>query len=625
MATERLEVRQIREILRLRAQGRTVREVARCLGVSVGSVQKTAARAVTAGLTWSTAEALDERTLEERLYGRPAMPGDDRPRPDPVHMHQELKRVGVTLELLHLEYLEAHPSGLRYTAYCDVYRRWLGRAGVVMRQTHKAGEKCFVDYSGKKPTYIDGRTGEVVEVELFVAVLGASNYTYAEATETQRVPDFIASHVRAYEYFGGVTEMTVPDQLKSGVTKSCRYEPGIQRSYAEMARHYGTAIVPARPYKPRDKAKVEVAVQVAQRWILARLRNETFFSLGALNRRIAELREDMNARPMKKLGGVTRRELFERYDRPVLRHLPSEAYELAEWSEATVNLDYHVEYEKHWYSAPYQIAREAVWLRATAATIELFFRGERVASHARSHEAYKHTTETSHMPEAHRRHSAGVDGVLAWGASVGPMTEAMVRRLIEANPVRGRLTGPRNRQGDGTSAWPVRVGGRAPQRPARWTDRRRQELRCVRAGAGRVPARAPRHLPSRLALARRDGAGPRRGLAGPSLGTLCQGRRARPRRLGSRRAPRSPEARHPRSDRGPLRSGSHGRHQPTPARQVARVDRRPHTGGRNFGPPRQQRVQARPEGPLPTEGQDQERQLNIDSLRRSAPISRPRA
>jgi transposase len=436
MATERLEVRQIREILRLRAQGRSVREVARSLGVSVGSVQKTAARATTAGLTWAAAEALDERTLDERLYGRAAQPGDDRPRPDPTYIHRELKRVGVTLELLHLEYLQAHPTGLRYTAFCDVYRRWLAKAGVVMRQTHKAGEKCFVDYSGKKPSYVDPCTGEVVEVELFVAVLGASNYTYAEATETQQVPDFIAAHVRAYQYFGGVTEMTVPDQLKSGVTKSCRYEPGIQRSYAEMARHYGTAVVPARPYKARDKAKVEVGVQIAQRWILARLRNQTFFSLGELNRRIAELLEELNSRPMKKLGGVTRRELFERYDRPALRSLPSEPYEIAEWDEATVNLDYHVEHEKHWYSAPYLIAQESVWERATATTIELFHRGDRVASHARSREQYRHTTDPAHMPEAHRRHSAGVDGVLAWGASVGPMTEAMVRRLIDANPVR---------------------------------------------------------------------------------------------------------------------------------------------------------------------------------------------
>lgn len=465
MATERLEVREIREILRLRAQGRTVREVAAGLAVSVGSVQKTTSRAAMAGITWSEAEALDELGLEERLYGRPVKPGDDRPRPDPVYLHGELKRAAVTLELLHLEYLESHPTGLRYTAFCDVYRRWLSRAGVVMRQTHKSGEKCFVDYSGKKPSYVDASTGEVVEAELFVAVLGASNYTYAEACATQRVPDFIAAHVRAFEYFGGVAEMTVPDQLKSGVARSCRYEPGIQRTYGDRARHYGTAIVPARPYKARDKAKVEVGVQVAQRWILARLRNETFFSLHALNRRIAELREELNARPMKKLGNATRRELYERYDRPVLRPLPSELYEISEWAEARVNLDYHVEHEKHWYSAPYQLVQESVWVRATASTVELFFRGERVASHARSGAAYQHTTDKSHMPEAHRRHAAGVEGVLAWGASFGPMTEAMVRRLVEANPVR--------EQGWRSARGLQRVGERHGQA--------RTELACERA------------------------------------------------------------------------------------------------------------------------------------------------
>jgi len=436
MATERLQVRQIREILRLRAQGRTVREVAASLAVSVGCVQKTTSRAAMAGISWVEAQALDERALEERLYGRSAKPGDARPRPDPVYLHGELKRVGVTLELLHLEYLESYPAGLRYTAFCDVYRRWVSRSGVVMRQSHKAGEKCFVDFSGKKPSYVNASTGEVVEVELFVAVLGASNYTYAEAFATQRVADFIAAHVRAFAYFDGVTEMTVPDQLKSGVARSCRYEPGIQRTYGELARHYGTSIVPARPYKARDKAKVEVGVQVAQRWILARLRNETFFSLGSLNRRIAELCAELNARPMKKLGNATRRELYERYDRPVLRPLPSEAYEIAEWGETRVNLDYHVEHEKHWYSVPYQLVKEVVWVRATASTVEMFFRGERVASHARSRTPHQHTTDKSHMPEAHRRHAAGVDGVLAWGASFGPMTEAMVRRLVEANPVR---------------------------------------------------------------------------------------------------------------------------------------------------------------------------------------------
>lgn len=413
-----------------------MREVARGAMVSLGVAQKIASRAAAARLTWEAVEALDDVALEERLYGRRASPTDDRPRPDPVYMHRELRRVGVTLELLHLEYLEQHPTGLRYTAFCDVYRRWHAKAGIVMRQVHRAGEKCFVDYSGKKPSYVDPQTGEHIEVELFVAVLGASSYTFVEATETQQVPDFLASHTRAFAYFDGVTEITVPDQLKSAVVKSCRYEPGIQRTYATMAAHYGTAIVPARPYKARDKAKVEVGVQVAQRWVLARLRNETFFSLAALNARIAELREELNARPMKKLGGATRRELYEKYDRPALKALPSDVYLLTEWSEARVNNDYHVEIEKHWYSAPYWLAHQKVWACVTPTTVELLHNNARIASHARSHEPYKHTTDPAHMPAAHRAHSAGVDGVLAWAATVGPMTTAMVRRLIDANPVR---------------------------------------------------------------------------------------------------------------------------------------------------------------------------------------------
>jgi transposase len=283
-----------------------------------------------------------------------------------MYIHKELRRVGGTLELLHLEYLEQHPNGLRYTAFCETYRRWLATAGLVMRQTHRAGEKKFVDYSGKKPGYIDATTGERIDVELFVAILGGSNYTYAEATETQKVCDFIGAHVGAYTYFAGVTEIKVPDQLKSGVMRACRYEPGIPRTYGEMARHYGTAIVPARPYKARDKAKVEVGVQIAQRWIVARMRNETFFSLGALNARIAELGEELNRRPMRKLGRATRRELFERYDRPALHPLPPVAYE---WDQVRVNLDYHVEIEKHWYSAPYALVHQELWACMTGTQI----------------------------------------------------------------------------------------------------------------------------------------------------------------------------------------------------------------------------------------------------------------
>jgi transposase len=275
-----------------------------------------------------------------------------------------------------------------------------------------------------------------VFVELFVAVLGASNLTYAEVVASQKIEDFIGAHVRALSYFGGVPGMFVPDGLKAAVVVPCRYEPGIQRTYAELARHYGTAVVPARPYKARDKAKVEVGVQIAQRWILARLRNETFFSLEALNARVRVLLDELNARPMKKLGSISRRELFERVEREALRPLPSTAYECAEWIERTVNTDYHVEVDKHWYSVPYELAHETVWARFTANTVEILHNNGRVASHVRSRVPYKHTTDAAHMPEGHRRHAAGEEGVLAWAATVGPMTVAMVRRLLDANPVR---------------------------------------------------------------------------------------------------------------------------------------------------------------------------------------------
>lgn len=426
-----------KEILRIRwALGLSVREASRATGASTGVVSKTENRAKSAGLTWETVDALEEAALELRLYGDPKQTRVDRAEPDPIWIHRELRRPTVTLELLHIEYLALHPEGYHYTAFCDRYRKWHARQGVVMRQVHKAGEKGFVDYSGKRPHFIDPQTGAMIEVEFFVAVLGASNLTYATATLTQRVPDFVASHVKAFEYFGGVPRMTVPDQLKSAVSVPCRYEPTINRTYAELGRHYETAIVPARPRHPRDKAKVEVGVQVAQRWILARLRNETFFSLESLNARIAELLEDLNARPMKRMGGVSRRELFERYERSALRALPSEPHVISEWSGAMVGHDYHVRVDDHFYSVPYVLCREEIEVRLTSSTVEVFHRSNRAASHARSYVAYGKTTLVEHMPPSHRAHCDAEGDVTEWSQGVGPMCAAMVTRILNANPHR---------------------------------------------------------------------------------------------------------------------------------------------------------------------------------------------
>lgn len=428
----------IREVLRLRwALRLSVREVSRATSASTGVISKTEHRALAAGLTWELVEPMSEAELEQRMFGGPKhWRGPERPTVDPMWIHRELRRPGVTLELLHLEYLQEHPDGYRYTAFCDTYRHWLSKRAVTMRQVHKAGDKLFVDYSGKQPRIVDPSTGEVIAVELFVGVLGASNYTYAEATATQKIADFIGSHIRALEYMGGSPAMLVPDQLRSAVRNPCRFEPTINRTYSELGAHYRTAIVPARPRKPRDKSKVEVGVQVVQRWILARLRHETFMSLAALNARIRELLEELNDRPMKSLGGATRRELFERYERAALTPLPSERYAVAEWKAATVAPDYHIALYDHYYSVPYVLVRETVEARVTSDTVEVFHRGERVASHARSDEKYRHTTDLKHMPEAHRAHFTGGDDLLEWSAKMGAMTHAMMQRILESNPVR---------------------------------------------------------------------------------------------------------------------------------------------------------------------------------------------
>jgi transposase len=480
MATERLSMRKTREILRLRWLFKlSHRVVARSAGVSVGAVHQAVSRAEEAGLDWTTASELDDAALELRLYGASAV-GQQRPLPDFGIMHAERKKPGVTLELLHLEYLEKHPDGYRYSQFCEHYRHWLKKRRLTMRQEHRAGEKLFIDYSGKKPHIVDPATGEQIEVELFVAVLGASNYTYAEASLSQKGPDWIASHARALAFLGGVPALLVPDQLKSGITRACRYEPGVQRTYAEMAAHYGTAVLPARPAHPRDKAKVEVAVQVAQRWILARLRNQTFFSLDALNERIWELLDDLNDRVMR-IYGESRRQLFERVDRPALRPLPAERFAYGEWCHGKVNIDYHVDVKHHFYSAPHSLVHEEVEARVTGATVEIYHRNRRVASHVRSDVRGKHTTEPSHMPQVHLKHLEWTPSrIIHWAGTIGPNTRALAEAILADRP--------HPEQGYRSCLGILRLG-------KRYGDER-LEAACGRAVA--VGARSYRHVDSIL-------------------------------------------------------------------------------------------------------------------------------
>jgi transposase len=434
MATERLPMRKIREILRLKwTAGRRHRQIARALGVGVGTVSAVVRGAAAAGLEWERVAALSDAELEAALYGRPRR-ALRTPLPDPAAMDLELKKPGVTLQLLHVEYREHHPDGYGYTQFCDHYRRWKRTQRVVMRQVHRAGEKLFTDFAGQKPHWIDPETGAVHEAELFVAVLGASNFTYAEALESQRVPHWIAAHTRALEACGGVPAVVVPDQLKSAVTGPCRYEPTIQRTFEEWAAHYGTVIVPARPGHPRDKAKVEAGVLVAERWILARLRHQQFFSLAELNARIAELLADLNARVMRRYG-QSRRALHDALDRPALRPLPVARFTYAEWSRVKVSIDYHVQLDHAYYSVPYQLAGTHLDARLAATTVELFQGGVRVAAHARATRRGQYRTDAAHMPSAHRAHRDwSPSRLIAWAAKVGPSTAALVEAILADRP-----------------------------------------------------------------------------------------------------------------------------------------------------------------------------------------------
>ena len=348
----------------------------------------------------------------------------------------------MALTLLWEEYRAVHPDGYGYSQFCDRYRQWKGRLSPTMRQRHAAGEKMFVDYAGQTIDMIDGRTGEVHACQLFVAVLGASSYTYAEATLTQSLPDWCSSHERAFRFFGGVPEQVVSDNLKAGITKACFYEPQVNRTCADLAAHYDTAVVPARPYKPRDKAKVEVGVQLIERWIIAKLRNRRFLSLAELNEAIRECLDVLNARHTRHLG-ASRQDLFDQLDHPKLKQLPAEPFPYAEWSERRVSLDYHIEVDKHYYSVPHKLLREKVWARTTPRTVEVFHRAKRVASHIRSSSNRRHTTVPDHMPKAHQRYAGWTpERIVRQAGEIGPSTSALVEIILRKrrHPEQGRLS-----------------------------------------------------------------------------------------------------------------------------------------------------------------------------------------
>ena len=435
MAQERLSMRKTKELLRLRLDCKlSNRQIAASCHVARSTVADHLGRADAAGLNnWSVVEPMSEEELERRLFpqtqGLPS-PGS-RPMPDGAKIHEELRNPHVTLALLWQEYLQDHPEGYSYTQFTYHYNAYKKTLGLVMRQEHKAGEKVFVDYCDGL-NIVDPQTGEILTTQLFVAVWGASNYTYAEASASQDLASWTMSHVRALQYFDCAPAIIVPDNLKSGVVKACRYEPDLNPTYHDLARHYGMAVIPARPRHPRDKAKVEAGVLVAQRWILAALRHRTFFSLAELNRAVRELLEKLNAKLLKKIK-KSRRQLFEEMDRPAAKPLPQRPYEYADWKQPRVNIDYHIELDDHYYSAPCRLVHQKVDVRMTQATVEILYKGARVRSHARSFQKYKYTTHPEDMPESHRQYAQWTPSrIIEWARKTGPKTAELVAKILES-------------------------------------------------------------------------------------------------------------------------------------------------------------------------------------------------
>jgi transposase len=429
-------MRQIQEILRLKHQNQlSIREIARSCGLPTSTVGDYLKRAEAAGIGWPLPEGQSEKELLQLLIAHPAAgTAGGSALPDWTYLHKELGRKGVTLFLLWQEYHQTQPEGYGYSRFCELYRRWANTLDPVLRQVHLPGEKMFVDWAGQRVEIHNAQDSSVSAGHLFVAVLGASNKTYAEAFENEQLAAWIAAHCHAYAFFGGVARITVPDNLKTGVIRPCRYEPLLHRSYQEMAEHYGTVIIPARIKKPRDKAKVEVGVQIAERQILAALRDQRFFNVGELNAAIRPLLAKLNDQPFQRLDG-SRNSWFEKLEKDQLLPLPTTPFELANWSKAKVNIDYHVAVEKHFYSAPHQLIHQQLDVRLTDQTVELFQHGKRVAAHLRSQLPGRFTTLEEHRPKSHQRHLEWTPSrILEWVKTIGPDCAQVVEKIMADRP-----------------------------------------------------------------------------------------------------------------------------------------------------------------------------------------------
>ena len=434
MAKDRLSMRKFKEVLRLKFEHElTNRKIAKSCAMSHVTVGKYLTLAEKAGITWPLPDDIDDSQLEQRLYQKVVRPASNKPvMPAMDYLFKELKRKHVTLQLLWYEYKQDYPEGYQYSYFCEQYQKWRKGLDISMRQEHLAGEKLFIDYAGQTVPILNSETGTVeLEAQIFIATFGASNYSFAEATASQKLPDWIKSHIRALGFFGGVPQILVPDNLKSGVTHPCRYEPDVNPTYTDLANHYGTTVIPARPGKPKDKAKVESSVLIVERWILAALRNHQFFSLAELNKAIYEKLTIFNQRPLQKMK-ASRRHLFETIDKPALAPLPAHPYEFAQWKKASVNIDYHIEVELHYYSVPFQLRGKKLDVSSTATTVTVFHKNRRVASHPKSHRKYHYTTLPEHMPKSHQKYLEWTPSrIINWAGKTGPCTQRVVTEIMQ--------------------------------------------------------------------------------------------------------------------------------------------------------------------------------------------------
>ena len=425
-------MKKIREVIRMRySLDMGIRQIASACNIGRTTVSEYVERAEAAKLSWPSAGELSDEELQRLLFPPAQTKGNPRRAlPDWSEVRQELSRKGTTLLLLWKEYMLLHPDGYSYSRYARYYREWVSASDVRMRQPRKAGEKLEVDWSGLGIQIVDAKTGEATQASVFVSAMGSSQMIFAKAYASQELKWWLSAHVDAFEFYGALAEIVVPDNPKTGVISACRYEPTLNPAYAELAAHYGVAVVPARVRKPRDKAKVENAVQQVERWILAPLRERTFFGIAEANEAISELLTSLNDKVMKG-PKLSRRQLFEQEDLPAMRPLPDSRYTYAQWKRCKVPPDYHIEVEGHFYSVPFALGGKHVDVRVSIGTVEVFYENQRRAAHKRTLTRRGFTTDASHMPERHKRQAEWTpERMVRWAETIGPLAAAFVSALL---------------------------------------------------------------------------------------------------------------------------------------------------------------------------------------------------